>query len=94
MSKISVLIAAAGKGTRAGLPYPKTLHPVEGKPILLRIIESLESFDSCPTIIASPKGKFLIQDCLDKNNKKANIIIQNSPLGMGNAVSRAPPQTR
>lgn len=86
MSKLSVLIAAAGKGTRAGLPYPKTLHPVEGKPIIIRIIESLQAFDTSPTIVVSPQGKLLIQDCLEANNKKAHFIIQKSPLGMGNAV--------
>ena len=86
MTKLSVLIVAAGKGTRAGLSYPKTLHPVEGKPILIRILECLEIFDNNPTIIVSQKGKFPIKDCLNKYNKKAHLIIQNNPLGMGNAV--------
>ena len=88
MDKFSVLIVAAGKGTRAGLAYPKTLHPVEGKPILIRILESLETFDSKPTIIVSQNGKSLIKDCLNENNKKAHLVIQNNPLGMGDAVLR------
>ena len=87
MPKLSVLIVAAGKGTRAGLSYPKTLYPVEGKPILIRIFESLEIFDNNPTIIVSQKGKLPIKDCLNKYNKKAHLIIQKNPLGMGNAVS-------
>ena len=32
MADFRVLIPAAGRGTRAGLPYPKTLYPVDGHP--------------------------------------------------------------
>ena len=37
MDDFRVLIPAAGLGTRAGLPYPKTLYPVDGTPILHRL---------------------------------------------------------
>ena len=38
MDDFRVLIPAAGLGTRAGLPYPKTLYPVDGTPILHRLL--------------------------------------------------------
>ena len=86
MPDLHVLIAAAGKGRRSGLPYPKTLHPIFEKPILLRLIELLEDYDSSPTIVVSPEGEPLINNCLHENNKSAHIVIQDFPLGMGNAV--------
>ena len=86
MTDIHALIAAAGRGTRSGLPYPKTLYPVNGTPILIRILDQLMLFDQSPTIIASPSGEAPIKQCLEKNNRKAYIVIQEEPLGMGNAV--------
>ena len=38
MPKYTVLIAAAGHGHRSGLPYPKTLYPIKGKPILIHLL--------------------------------------------------------
>ena len=61
---INVLIAAAGKGTRAKLPYPKTLYKIKGEEILLKILNTTKEFDSNQTIITSPKGKQQIQDFL------------------------------
>ena len=61
---INVLIAAAGKGTRAKLPYPKTLYKINGEEILLKILNATKVFDSKQTIITSPKGKEQIQNFL------------------------------
>ena len=85
-NKINVLIAAAGKGSRANLPYPKTLFKIEGKEILARILENLDEFDEKPTIIVSPGGKKHIKNFLLTNNRNANIVIQENPKGMGDAV--------
>ena len=86
MNNIKVLIPAAGKGTRANLPYPKTLYEVDGKPILLHIFELIEHIDSCPTIVASLEGKNHIENFLKEKNLNAHIVIQQEAKGMGNAV--------
>ncbi len=83
---INVLIAAAGKGSRANLPYPKTLYKINGKEILARILDNLEELDKEPTIIASPNGEKYIKDFLLENGRYANIVIQENPKGMGDAV--------
>ena len=36
-NKVKFLIAAAGKGTRSGLKYPKSLYKVDDIPIIRRI---------------------------------------------------------
>jgi bifunctional UDP-N-acetylglucosamine pyrophosphorylase/glucosamine-1-phosphate N-acetyltransferase len=82
----SVLIAAAGKGSRAGLPYPKTLYPVAGKPIVVRIVELLSKLDRQPTIIVSPSGRKPIEDCLNDNWLSGHFVEQSEPTGMGDAV--------
>ena len=85
-NKINVLIAAAGKGSRANLPYPKTLYKINGKEILARILDNLEDIDKNPTIVVSPNGEKHIKDFLNRKSRKANIVIQKYPKGMGDAV--------
>ena len=86
MGEISALIAAAGVGSRAGLPYPKTLFPIRGKPILVRLVELLAPYDAEPTVIVNEGGKEQIKQCLLKNNIQAQLVLQSIPRGMGDAV--------
>ena len=68
MSDYSVLIAAAGNGTRSGLSYPKTLYPVRGKPILIHLLALFSSFSSSSSVVVSPKGKNKVHECLQESN--------------------------
>jgi len=86
MANVKVVIAAAGRGSRSGLLYPKTLFNVKGKPILIHILELLLAYDECPAVIVSPEGVNLIKECLLKYKFKAEIIVQKRPNGMGDAV--------
>ena len=82
----SVLVAAAGRGRRAGLPYPKTLYPVRNRPILVRILETLLHLDPSPTVIVSPTGRTAISQCLDRFRVVAHLVEQAEAKGMGDAV--------
>ena len=86
MTEIRALVAAAGRGSRAGLPYPKTLFHVQEKPILLRVCEVLRPYDPQPTIIVSPSGQEAIEECLEKAGVTAHFVRQPEPKGMGDAV--------
>ena len=86
INKLSVLIPAAGKGKRSGLSYPKTLYEINGKPILIHIFDLINLIDNSPTVIVSPSGINHIKKCLKEHNKKASLIIQESPKGMGDAI--------
>lgn len=88
MADFRVLIPAAGRGTRAGLPYPKTLYPVDGIPILHRLLTVLSIYDPTPTVIVSPQGEPLIRDSLRQSCLDAHLVIQPEPRGMGDAVLR------
>lgn len=88
MAELRALIAAAGRGTRAGLPYPKTLFPIQGTPILIRIARLLSQYDTSPTVIVSPEGQEPIQQCLDAANLQGHLVVQPEPKGMGEAVLR------
>jgi bifunctional UDP-N-acetylglucosamine pyrophosphorylase/glucosamine-1-phosphate N-acetyltransferase len=86
MAELRVLIPAAGRGSRAGLPYPKTLYPINGTPILHRLLDVLKPYDSTPTLVVSPQGEPLIRDSLQKISLDAHLVLQPEPLGMGDAV--------
>lgn len=88
MTETRALIAAAGRGSRAGLPYPKTLFLVREKPILLHICDVVRPYDSQPTIIVSPSGEGPIGECLEKAGSAAHFVRQPKPKGMGEAVLR------
>ena len=84
--KTCALIAAAGRGTRAGLPYPKTLFEVQGWPILLRAAQTLTPYAGELVVVASPDGAGPVGECLKGAGIPGRIAIQSDPLGMGNAV--------
>lgn len=88
MAEMRVLIAAAGTGSRAGLSYPKTLHPVLGKPILLRLVDVMRPYDPTPVVIVSPGGRTPIEQCLADHGYHAEIVEQAEATGMGDAILR------
>ena len=52
------LIAAAGRGTRAGLPYPKTLFEIQGKPQLMSPAGGGEPSGALGSAITASFGSF------------------------------------
>jgi bifunctional UDP-N-acetylglucosamine pyrophosphorylase/glucosamine-1-phosphate N-acetyltransferase len=79
-------VAAAGRGSRSGLSYPKTLFPIRGKPILVRILGLLAPYDDCPTVVVSPDGFKAVRDTLLKRGLSAHLVVQPTPRGMGDAA--------
>lgn len=85
-TNIQAIIAAAGQGTRSGLPYPKTLFQIDRKPIIISICELLSKYDKSPSIIIAPKWEQKIEETLLKYQVNGELIHQVQPLGMGDAV--------
>jgi len=82
----TLIIPAAGKGSRLGWQLPKTLFPVAGKPILEHILASFQPFFRETVLVVSPEG---FQDIRHHLGGMANIayVIQAEPKGMGEAVA-------
>jgi bifunctional UDP-N-acetylglucosamine pyrophosphorylase/glucosamine-1-phosphate N-acetyltransferase len=85
-SAVKVVIAAAGQGSRSGLPYPKTLFEIKNKPIIISICELLSKYDGSPTIIVSPKWQKHIENTLLEYQINGELVCQDEPLGMGDAL--------
>lgn len=82
---IGAIILGAGKGTRMKSDLPKVLMPVDGKPMIRHIIDTLEllKVDKIVTVIA-PDG-----DAVRKEVAPYSTCIQEKQLGTGHAVLAA-----
>ncbi len=81
--KIAAIILGAGRGTRMKSDLPKVMMPVLGKPMIRRIIDTLEEMkvDKIVTVI-SPDG-----DLIKKEVSPHKTCIQKEQLGTGHAVA-------
>jgi UDP-N-acetylglucosamine diphosphorylase/glucosamine-1-phosphate N-acetyltransferase len=89
MNQISIIILAAGMGTRMKSNIPKVLHLFEDKPMLVRIVETAFKLKPSKIIIVTGKYHDLIKSTIDDYFNFENIIefvIQKEPLGTGDAI--------
>ena len=85
----SVVILAAGKGTRMKSSLPKVLHPVGGKPMVQRIIDTVRQIGADQINLIYGHGADQLQHTLAHN--KLNWCLQAEQLGTGHAVQQALP---
>ncbi|MGL4427082.1 MAG: bifunctional UDP-N-acetylglucosamine diphosphorylase/glucosamine-1-phosphate N-acetyltransferase GlmU [Alphaproteobacteria bacterium] len=82
-SPVSVIILAAGLGTRMQSNHPKVMHPVGGRPMLSSVLELAKGLKAARTIVvASPEN----QAELRRAFPDVAFAIQEKPLGTGHAV--------
>ena len=86
---LSIVILAAGKGTRMNSQLPKVLQPLAGKPILQYVLDTTHSLQpNNISIVAGHKSEMLKELIKDKN---ISWRIQDTQLGTGHAVIQAIP---
>lgn len=88
-NKLSVVILAAGKGTRMYSDLPKVLHTVAGKPMVKHVIDTAKSLNANHIhLIYGFEGKRLQQALKDES---LHWIYQAEQLGTGHAMQQAVP---
>nr|MBS9775528.1 bifunctional UDP-N-acetylglucosamine diphosphorylase/glucosamine-1-phosphate N-acetyltransferase GlmU [Fusobacterium sp.] len=88
MSLKSVILAA-GKGTRMKSDIPKVIHSVNGKPMLVRILEILNSLKAEENILILGYKKDEILSKLSEFEKEVSYVLQEKQLGTGHAIMQA-----
>lgn len=83
----SVVVLAAGKGTRMKSSLPKVLHPIAGTPMVQRIINTSEALAASAVHIIYGHGGDQLQATI--NGKSLNWCLQAEQLGTGHAVMQA-----
>ncbi len=87
--KLSVVILAAGKGTRMNSELPKVLHKIAGKPMVEHLINTAQAMN-CKNIhvICGHKADLLKEALQDY---QLNFVYQAEQLGTGHAMAMAAP---
>lgn len=85
--KITAIILAGGKGTRMNSPLPKVLHPVGGKPMIVRVIEACRQAGVEDVRIVIGHGGTLVRTVVTPYG--VECFPQAQQLGTADAVKSA-----
>jgi bifunctional UDP-N-acetylglucosamine pyrophosphorylase/glucosamine-1-phosphate N-acetyltransferase len=90
---LSVVILAAGKGTRMRSSLPKVLHVVADKPMVSHVIDSARYLGAKNIYVVYGFGGETLKATLTDNDsgKDLTFIEQKEQLGTGHAVDQASP---
>ena len=86
---LSVVILAAGKGTRMYSDLPKVLHPIAGKPMVKHVIDTVKHLNAHQINLIYGHGADLLKERLA--DEPVNWVFQAEQLGTGHAMQQAAP---
>ncbi|MCK3658037.1 bifunctional N-acetylglucosamine-1-phosphate uridyltransferase/glucosamine-1-phosphate acetyltransferase [Pasteurellaceae bacterium Pebbles2] len=89
MTKLSVVILAAGKGTRMYSDLPKVLHKVAGKPMVKHVIDTAKQLSADQIHLIYGHCADLLKERLAA--EPVNWVFQAEQLGTGHAMQQAAP---
>ncbi|MGB3254395.1 bifunctional UDP-N-acetylglucosamine diphosphorylase/glucosamine-1-phosphate N-acetyltransferase GlmU [Buttiauxella gaviniae] len=86
---MSVVILAAGKGTRMYSDLPKVLHTLAGKPMVQHVIDAANNLGAQRVHLVYGHGGDLLKNKL--SDSSLNWVLQSEQLGTGHAMQQAAP---
>ena len=86
---VSVVVLAAGKGSRMKSSMPKVLHPLAGKPLAQHVVDTARQFTTDITLVIG-HGADQVQAQFE--SQPVRLALQSEQLGTGHAVAQALPE--
>jgi bifunctional UDP-N-acetylglucosamine pyrophosphorylase/glucosamine-1-phosphate N-acetyltransferase len=86
---LSVVVLAAGKGTRMRNSLPKVLHPLAGLPMLGHVLRTAEALAPMRIVVVLGAGMEAVAEAVRALSPDAVVAIQDPPGGTGHAVAAA-----
>lgn len=86
---LSIIILAAGQGTRMCSARPKVLHPLAGRPLLAHVIDTARELQPADIHVVIGHGADQVQR--DFADTDIQWVLQAEQLGTGHAVAQAMP---
>jgi len=86
-SHLSIVILAAGQGSRMKSALAKVLHPLAGKPLLQHVLDSARCLSPKELIVVYGHGGEQVRDAID--DKAITWAEQKQQKGTGHAVQQA-----
>jgi bifunctional UDP-N-acetylglucosamine pyrophosphorylase/glucosamine-1-phosphate N-acetyltransferase len=90
---LSIVIMAAGKGTRMKSARPKVLHKLAGRPMLSHVIATTSGLQAAQQVLIVGHGAELVESSMKAAFADAPLrfVRQEPQLGTGHAVQQAVP---
>ncbi|MDE2401963.1 MAG: bifunctional UDP-N-acetylglucosamine diphosphorylase/glucosamine-1-phosphate N-acetyltransferase GlmU [Burkholderiales bacterium] len=90
---LSIVIMAAGKGTRMKSAHPKVLHKLAGRPMLAHVINTMGGLHAQQEIVITGHGADQVEAAMRAAFAGAplSFVRQEPQLGTGHAVQQAVP---
>ena len=88
---VTVIILAAGQGTRMNSDRPKVLHQVGAAPLLHHAMRAGQSLSPEETIVVTGHGAEAVAKAALAFNPEAQVVLQAEQRGTGHAVQQAVP---
>lgn len=88
---VSLIVLAAGQGTRMNSDLPKVLHRIGGAPLLHHAMASGMALDPSRIIVVTGHGAAEVAKAARDFEPGAECVTQEKQLGTGHAVAQAAP---
>lgn len=88
---LSIVIMAAGKGTRMKSDRPKVLHTLSGLPLLGHVLKASAALGSTEVVVITGHGAEEVEGFVRAASPKARCVRQMPQHGTGHAVQQAVP---
>ncbi len=88
---LSIVILAAGQGTRMRSDLPKVLQPLAGRPLLAHVVTTAEALEADDVCVVYGHGGDLVQATV--TGEHLRWALQAEQHGTGHAVMQAMPET-
>ncbi len=89
--QVSLIILAAGQGTRMNSDLPKVLHKVGAAPLLHHAMSAGQALDPVRTVVVVGHGAEAVAQAARAFDDSAEVVVQEEQLGTGHAVAQAAP---
>jgi len=86
---LSIIILAAGQGTRMRSSLPKVLHPLGGRPLLRHVVDTVQGLGAADVHAVIGHGAERVREVFA--DPGVDWVIQDKQLGTGHAVAQALP---
>ena len=88
---VSLIILAAGQGTRMNSDLPKVLHPLGAAPLLHHAMRAGQALDPDLTVVVAGHGAEAVTKAAHAFDPQAQVVLQAEQLGTAHAVLQAAP---
>lgn len=86
---VSLVILAAGQGSRMNSDLPKVLHPLAGVPLVVHVMRAGAALDPAGVVVVAGHGADAVRAAVGAENPDATVVLQTEQLGTGHAVAQA-----